>query len=880
MKLSRKVDVEHALYVERRPARFVMGRLDEPTPGFPPTVVPEAGEAYRLRTGGLTGLMICLGIFAAIGDGDRRLRNRLASGRRLGFVVGCPEGATCQAPPDVMMVITGEGTGPGPWVPPRRPLGLRAKDPLRIYSATVGLREALPPIIHGVSGGPTRTGSPPHNASWGLNRMRGFRGGHSPPFSPRIVALFLPEPTEKELAFFVFLAFVAAEPPTLRALAARSHGQRLPLEKVLIAEGLVAGSLAQQRGLRRPHRGAPPSPAAAPSLPGASANPRRRDRSHTCRGRGHGLQRALLPGLPASAFFSEWLRFFGLQPHHLAPNAILQLSAFVFLCEGFVGIEPRVDLWRSLFFFKQQSIAMEKSEVEKLAGPRPMTPCGAALVHHHSKSGFPQMSLQESIKQWQRGFFYVKSTDPAQDALNMPPFNIDPSMKLNWAAKTPKPIPEVALICAHLKILEKSGLLGRDLLTTMVTRRMLPLQRQPHLVYQMSGRHDPCRLSTKRFTPSAVARRVNLISTAHMDDSGNWSWGMTPFNGSRPPPMMFEKLQGSLCPLAPGVDVSDASEIEDEGVIKSRSDSSAGSENALESEGTELSGEYPRPSVADWTDDDETPSFLSDAAFEEDSDGVEEVTSPPLTHGRRQRVGATVADETAGKKGNGATASRPAPKRPAPGAPAGARAHGAKKRRGAGRRQVPMVAGSSMMLRRRLIMSYELSTRRPKARSPGSRSGWAKLPWSGTPCEALAIGSRSNWLFSRRRKKELEAASRVELEQLRSKLQEKDASHFADVERLASAHLKEMKLKDAALREKEETLVQKQAQLAKALESAASLQEEVACLTQASKVREREVLESAHETDGAFHHLFPETQGAVDTAIEVSREERRAAGRR
>ncbi|KAE8782242.1 hypothetical protein D1007_44386 [Hordeum vulgare] len=89
-------------------------------------------------------------------------------------------------------------------------------------------------------------------------------------------------------------------------------------------------------------------------------------------------------GLPASAFFSEWLRFFGLQPHHLNAN-------------------------------------------------------------------------------------------PAQDALNMPPFNIDPPTRLNWAVKTPKPIPEVALICAHLEILEKSGLLGRDLLTTMVTRRILPL---------------------------------------------------------------------------------------------------------------------------------------------------------------------------------------------------------------------------------------------------------------------------------------------------------------------------------------------------------------------------------------------------------------------
>ncbi|KAI5011849.1 hypothetical protein ZWY2020_023983 [Hordeum vulgare] len=87
-----------------------------------------------------------------------------------------------------------------------------------------------------------------------------------------------------------------------------------------------------------------------------------------------------------------------------------------------------------------------------------------------------------------------------------------------------------------------------------------------------------------------------------------------------------------------------------------------------------------------------------------------------------------------------------------------------------------------------------------------------------------------------------------------------------------------MTLKDAALREKEEALVQKQSQLAKALESVAALEEEVTRLTHASKVRELEILKSVHETDGAFHRLFPATQVAADTAVEVSREERRAAG--
>ncbi|KAE8805693.1 hypothetical protein D1007_18189 [Hordeum vulgare] len=250
--------------------------------------------------------------------------------------------------------------------------------------------------------------------------------------------------------------------------------------------------------------------------------------------------------LPASTFFSNWLILFGMQPHHLAPNAILQLLAFVILCEGFLGIEPRLDLWQSLFFFKQQSRKMDKAELEKFDGPRPMTPCGAALVHHRSKSGYPQMSLQESIKQWQRGFFYVKNANPAHDALNMPPFNVDPPTKLNWGAKYPKSIPEVAQIGAHLDILKERGLLGRDLLTTMVSRRIPPLQRRPHLVCQISGWYDPCRTSTKSFTASAVAWGVNQISTARMDDNGNWVWGMAPYSRSRPPPMVSTLLASAL----------------------------------------------------------------------------------------------------------------------------------------------------------------------------------------------------------------------------------------------------------------------------------------------------------------------------------------------
>ena len=52
-------------------------------------------------------------------------------------------------------------------------------------------------------------------------------------------------------------------------------------------------------------------------------------------------------GLPASAFFRSWLEFYQLQPHHLTPNAVVLLSAFVTLCEGYLGVLPTLELWGS-----------------------------------------------------------------------------------------------------------------------------------------------------------------------------------------------------------------------------------------------------------------------------------------------------------------------------------------------------------------------------------------------------------------------------------------------------------------------------------------------------------------------------------------------------
>ena len=54
-------------------------------------------------------------------------------------------------------------------------------------------------------------------------------------------------------------------------------------------------------------------------------------------------------GLPASWFLRSFIEFYNLQPHHLTPNAVMLLSAFVALCEGFLGVLPTLELWGEFF---------------------------------------------------------------------------------------------------------------------------------------------------------------------------------------------------------------------------------------------------------------------------------------------------------------------------------------------------------------------------------------------------------------------------------------------------------------------------------------------------------------------------------------------------
>ena len=57
---------------------------------------------------------------------------------------------------------------------------------------------------------------------------------------------------------------------------------------------------------------------------------------------------------PCSSFFSELLRYYRIQLHHLTSNFFVHISIFVHLCEAFLGIEPHFELFRFFFHLKPQ----------------------------------------------------------------------------------------------------------------------------------------------------------------------------------------------------------------------------------------------------------------------------------------------------------------------------------------------------------------------------------------------------------------------------------------------------------------------------------------------------------------------------------------------
>ena len=104
---------------------------------------------------------------------------------------------------------------------------------------------------------------------------------------------------------------------------------------------------------------------------------------------------------------------------------------------------------------------------------------------------FPVITLIQSVKRWQKSYFYMRNVAPQGDYVNLPDYVAGPpaGRRPQWSYRavtlTPAGTEAVARVRA---MIQSEGLSGPDLLAAFVTRRVLPLQSRPHLICQMSGR--------------------------------------------------------------------------------------------------------------------------------------------------------------------------------------------------------------------------------------------------------------------------------------------------------------------------------------------------------------------------------------------------------
>ena len=103
-------------------------------------------------------------------------------------------------------------------------------------------------------------------------------------------------------------------------------------------------------------------------------------------------------GFPLHPFVRGLMFYYGLDFHDLAPNFILNITAFIVVCEAFLRIPPHFGLWLKTFNVKPKVVSGQQAE------------CGGAMVGKMPNVTWPEGSFVETVKGWQSGWFYI--TEP------------------------------------------------------------------------------------------------------------------------------------------------------------------------------------------------------------------------------------------------------------------------------------------------------------------------------------------------------------------------------------------------------------------------------------------------------------------------------------
>src|SRR3954464_15035142 len=208
--------------------------------------------------------------------------------------------------------------------------------------------------------------------------------------------------------------------------------------------------------------------------------------------------------LPISNFFLSALNHFRVQTQNLSPNSILVLSNYAALCEGYLGIKPRLDLFVYFFTVKHEA-GHSKEELRN---------CGTISFKIRPGRRFPDIVGHESCKNWQRTYFYGLDIPLASREVTYPDF-VDGSAAETSTWRSQAYLPSDIDASHAIRWIEwfvETGLTGLTLSMCWFIRRIHPLQHRSKLMHEYSNdRWDSLRISEDNFSSDSVKLRLKVI---------------------------------------------------------------------------------------------------------------------------------------------------------------------------------------------------------------------------------------------------------------------------------------------------------------------------------------------------------------------------------
>ena len=187
-------------------------------------------------------------------------------------------------------------------------------------------------------------------------------------------------------------------------------------------------------------------------------------------------------GFPLHPFVRGLMFYYVLDFHDLAPNFILNISAFIVVCEAFLCIQPHFGLWLKTFNVKPKVVKGSQAE------------CGGAMVGKMPNVTWLEGSFVETIKGWQSGWFYI--TEPRDtNWVAAPEFRSGiPTRLTSWKEKglSRGNLKELTGLQTCIQNMVNKKLKLVNIVQVMLIRRILPCQQRAFNLWEF----DPARHQT------------------------------------------------------------------------------------------------------------------------------------------------------------------------------------------------------------------------------------------------------------------------------------------------------------------------------------------------------------------------------------------------